>query len=37
MTVVLSREDGFITSPVLDQQEKQVVGSGDWLRFGRSV
>jgi hypothetical protein len=37
MTVVLSREDGFITSPVLDQQEKQVVRSSDWLGFRRGV
>jgi hypothetical protein len=33
MTVVFSREDGFITSLVLDQQEKQVVWSGDGLGF----
>jgi hypothetical protein len=35
--IVLGREDGFITGPVLDEQEQQVVGSSHRFRFGRRV
>jgi hypothetical protein len=33
VTVVLGREDGFITGPVLDEHEKQVVRPGHGLGF----
>jgi hypothetical protein len=33
VTVVLGREDGFITGPVLDEHKKQVVRPGHGLRF----
>jgi hypothetical protein len=33
VTVVLGREDGFITGPVLDEYEKQVVRPGHGLGF----
>jgi hypothetical protein len=37
MTVVLGREDGFITGPVLDKHKKQVVRSGHGLGFRGSI
>jgi len=37
VTVVLGREDGFITGPVLDEHEKQVVGPGHGLGFGGGI
>ena len=37
VTVVLGRENGLITGPVVDQEEKQVVWSGHRLRFRRSA
>jgi hypothetical protein len=37
VTIVLGREDGFITGPVLDEHEKQVVRSGHGLGLGRGI
>jgi hypothetical protein len=35
--VVLGRKDGFITGPMLDEYEKQVVRPGHGLRFRGNI
>ena len=37
VTIILGREDGFITGPVLDKHKEKVVWSGHGLGFGRGV
>jgi hypothetical protein len=37
VTVVLGREDGFITGLVLDEHKKQVVRAGHGLGFRGSI
>jgi hypothetical protein len=37
VTIVLSREDGFITGLVLDEYKKQAIYSGYGLRFRRYI